>query len=109
MDNKDLGVIEADRFRMATENTYQWVLGKETCDLDKVRLVHLNGNPITSDEYDCIQRFIRLWRKTGWTIDETDKALVGLAVNHGEGNSAGTQVLMMTILSISIFSMIAAI
>ena len=31
------------------------------------------------DEYDRIQRFIRLWRKLGWTIDETDKALTGLA------------------------------
>ena len=30
-----------------------------------------------------MQRFIRLWRKMGWTIDETDKALMGLAAVPG--------------------------
>ena len=52
---------------------------RDTCDLDKVRLTHLDGTALTVDEYDRIQRFIRLWRKMGWTIDETDKALIGLA------------------------------
>ncbi len=53
--------------------------GKDTCDLNTVRLIHLDGSPVTVDEYDHIHRFIRLWRKLGWTIDETDKALVGLS------------------------------
>jgi Tc toxin complex TcA C-terminal TcB-binding domain/ABC toxin N-terminal region/Neuraminidase-like domain/Putative peptidoglycan binding domain len=52
----------------------------DTCDLDKVRLTHLDGTPITSHEYDRMHRFIRLWRNLGWTIDETDKALSGASV-----------------------------
>ena len=63
------------------ERTVQlnWLPVKETCDLEKVRLTHLDGSTLTADEYDRIQRFIRLWRKMGWTIDETDKALIGLS------------------------------
>jgi hypothetical protein len=62
--------------------------GPDTCNLDKVRLTHLDGSPITVDEYDGIHRFIRLWRKLGWTIDETDKALAGMmsiSANNGAG------------------------
>ena len=68
-----------------------WLPVKDTCDLDKVRLVHLDGSILTLDEYDRFQRFIRLWRKLGWTIDETDKALVGLsAIPSGSGNGTPT-------------------
>ena len=41
----------------------------------------LSWLPPSLDEYDRIQRFIRLWRKLGWTIDEVDKALEGLATS----------------------------
>ena len=44
---------------------------------------------MTVDEYDRIQRFIRLWRKMGWTIDETDKALIGLAASPGTATTSG--------------------
>ncbi len=50
----------------------------ETCDLELVRLIHLDGSPLTTIEYDRIHRFIRLWRKAGWTINETDSAFVAL-------------------------------
>ncbi|UII33141.1 Tc toxin subunit A [Fulvivirga ulvae] len=50
----------------------------DSCDLDTVRLIHLDGSAVTSEEYDHIHRFIRLWIKLGWTIDEVDKALLGL-------------------------------
>ncbi|MBL6447077.1 hypothetical protein JMN32_12215 [Fulvivirga sp. 29W222] len=52
----------------------------DSCDLETVRLIHLDGSAVTPEEYDHIHRFIRLWRKLGWTIDEVDKALLGLAV-----------------------------
>ena len=55
----------------------QWLPARDTCDLDKVRLTHLDGSVLTVDEYDRMQRFIRLWHKLGWTIDETDLALIG--------------------------------
>jgi len=51
---------------------------KDSCDLDSALLQHLDGSSLTVEEYDRIHRFIRLWRKLGWTIDETDKAIVGL-------------------------------
>ena len=56
-----------------------WLPVLDTCDLTRVRLIHLDGSTVTVSEYDRIQRFIRLWRKMGWTIQETDEALVGLA------------------------------
>jgi hypothetical protein len=61
-----------------------WLPPRDTCDLDKVRLVHLDGTSLMDPEYDRIHRFIRLWRKLGWTIDETDKALIGLAATPGD-------------------------
>src|SRR5262249_54343666 len=53
----------------AHEDSLPLVPTDDTCDLQKVRLTHLDGTPVTVDEYDRIQRFIRLWRKLGWTID----------------------------------------
>jgi hypothetical protein len=66
-----------------TEQPVRWLINPESCNLDKVRLVHLDETPVTVDEFDRIQRFIRLWRKLGWTIDEVDQALVGLAPKSG--------------------------
>ncbi|WP_310481700.1 Tc toxin subunit A, partial [Chamaesiphon sp. VAR_48_metabat_403] len=62
-----------------SETTVNWSPAQDTCDLDKVRLVHLDGTALSDHEYDRFQRFIRLWRKLGWTINEVDKALVGLS------------------------------
>ncbi|WP_295672216.1 hypothetical protein, partial [uncultured Mucilaginibacter sp.] len=56
----------------------QWLPVGDSCDIGTVRLIHLDGSSVTTDEYDKMQRFIRLWRKMGWTIDETDKAIMGL-------------------------------
>lgn len=53
---------------------------KDSCDLDNALLQHLDGTPLTIEEYDKVHRFIRLWRKLGWTIDEIDKAIVGLSI-----------------------------
>ncbi|NOU20142.1 MAG: hypothetical protein HOO91_21510 [Bacteroidales bacterium] len=52
---------------------------KDNCNINTALLQHLDGTPLYSAEYDKIQRFIRLWRKLGWTIDETDKAIVALS------------------------------
>jgi hypothetical protein len=61
------------------EQPVQWQPAKDTCNIDKVQLLHLDGTAVTVTEYDKIHRFIRLWRKLGWSIDETDKALIGLS------------------------------
>ncbi|MEB3103555.1 neuraminidase-like domain-containing protein [Ferviditalea candida] len=59
---------------------------KDSCDLDTALLRHLDGTPLTVEEYDRIHRFIRLWRRLGWTIDETDRAIAGLG--HGINETA---------------------
>ena len=70
------------------ETPVRWLPAQDTCDLDKVRLVHLDGTPVVVEEYDRIQRFIRLWRKLGWTADEVDQALVGLSPPTPAGDTA---------------------
>lgn len=73
--------------RRSKKEPLPWLCGLssiDTCDLDSIRLIHLDGSPITTEEYDRIHRFIRLWRKLGWTIDEVDKAVVGLSKKRAE-------------------------
>jgi hypothetical protein len=59
-----------------------WQPPQDMCNVEKVRLIHLDGTSVTSDEYDRMQRFLRLWRKLGWTIDNVDKALTGLGTGR---------------------------
>ncbi|WP_109302587.1 neuraminidase-like domain-containing protein [Aquimarina sp. AU474] len=68
-----------DLYLVSERRNLPFSVGKvDNCDLDTVRLIHLDGSPVTAQEYDHIHRFIRLWKKLGWTIDEVDKALIGL-------------------------------
>ncbi len=63
----------------------------DNCDLETARLQHLDGTPLVEGEWDRIHRFILLWRKLGWTIDEADRAIIGLSVerekNHPENHN----------------------
>ncbi|MGK9486328.1 neuraminidase-like domain-containing protein [Bacillus tropicus] len=52
---------------------------KDNCNLDNAVLQHLDGTPLKAEEYDRIHRFIRLWRKLGWTMDEVNQAIVALS------------------------------
>ncbi|KAK3375777.1 hypothetical protein B0T24DRAFT_526498, partial [Lasiosphaeria ovina] len=52
-----------------------WTTGYDDCDLTKVRLRRLSGKSATKHDYDKLHRFLRLWRKLGWTIGETDAAI----------------------------------
>jgi hypothetical protein len=93
-DGKVVGLISKDGpldllTDVSTQQLVVWQPALETCDLNKVRLVHLDGSSLAVPEYDRIQRFIRLWRKLGWTIDETDKALNGLAEGPDSGSGGG--------------------
>jgi hypothetical protein len=73
-DGNRVGQISRPGLQDAHEDKVFWLPISDTCNLDKVRLIHLDGSSVTVDEYDRIHRFIRLWRKMGWTIDERDKA-----------------------------------
>lgn len=88
---KDLSFIsdkgEKGVFLVNDQNLYLVFLEqKDGCDLDAMLLQHLDGTPLTVEEYDRIHRFIRLWRKLGWTIDETDQAIAGLGLNRQIGS-----------------------
>ncbi|CAA9890525.1 conserved hypothetical protein [Candidatus Methylobacter favarea] len=61
---------------------------KDSCNLDTALLQHLDGTPLTVPEYDKIHRFLRLWRKLGWSIDEIDKAIIGLSVTKASLNGS---------------------
>jgi peptidoglycan hydrolase-like protein with peptidoglycan-binding domain len=90
---KPIGFINFDSVLVdrGRETPINWLPAQDTCNLDKVRLIHLDGTSVTIDEYDRFQRFIRLWHKLGWTIDETDKALVGLSAKRiGSGDGTPT-------------------
>jgi hypothetical protein len=60
-----------------------------SCDLDRVRLTHLDGTLVSASEYDRLHRFVRLWRSTPWSIAETDQALTGLS--HAAATSPAGQ------------------
>lgn len=87
-DNNWIGFINEQGLYGSNEQPICWLPSQDTCDLEKVRLRHLDGTGVTSDEFDRMQRFIRLWHKMGWTIDETDQALIGLSTPPtGSGTS----------------------
>lgn len=49
-----------------------------SCNLDEVKLLHYDHAGLTENDYDRMHRFIRLWRKLGFTIDETDQVIMVL-------------------------------
>ena len=69
---------EKSIFTLNDNGVFLLLSSKDTCNLDTAQLQHLDGLPLEVEEFDRIHRFIRLKNKLGWTIDETDKAIVGL-------------------------------
>ena len=49
-----------------------------TCDLDTTVLVHLDGSGVSDAELDRLHRFVRLYRKLGWSIVDLDCTLAAL-------------------------------
>jgi hypothetical protein len=48
------------------------------CDLTLTRLQHLDGTQLDAAEWSRLHRFIRLWRKIGWTVQDLDRAIIAL-------------------------------
>ena len=78
-----VGSVHANGLQGPREEKIDWIPARDTCDLDRMRLIHLDGSSLTVNEYDRMQRFIRLWHKLGWTISETDLALIGTSSSVG--------------------------
>ena len=45
------------------------------CNLDHATLLHLDGTLLSPKELVTLFRFIRLWRKLGWSIEDVDHVL----------------------------------
>ncbi|MBE0465801.1 MAG: hypothetical protein IBX71_01070, partial [Candidatus Desulforudis sp.] len=45
------------------------------CDFDQTTLRYADGEAAGTIVFLCINLFVRLWRKLGWSIEETDRAL----------------------------------
>jgi Tc toxin complex TcA C-terminal TcB-binding domain/Neuraminidase-like domain len=73
------GYLQWRSIRGQSPGVVRWNAVVDTCNIDKVRLLHLDGSNLCLEEWDRMHRFIRLWRRLGWTVDETDKALWGLS------------------------------
>ncbi|MFF8610711.1 neuraminidase-like domain-containing protein [Streptomyces sp. NPDC015346] len=56
----------------------------QDCDVDSLRLQHLDGSALTGDELRRIAVFVRLWRKLGWTTTELDTVLLAFGTGRGE-------------------------
>ncbi len=67
-------------FHEETKNILVLSSALDQCNIDDVRLVRISQQPIQQEDndYDKIQRFIRLWRKLGWTMAEVDIAIASL-------------------------------
>jgi hypothetical protein len=46
-----------------------------SCNFDETTLTYAGGKPADPIAFLKINLFVRLWRKLGWTIEETDRAL----------------------------------
>ncbi|RKK83342.1 hypothetical protein BFJ68_g15698 [Fusarium oxysporum] len=74
IDHADSTVYLWDKERAAT-----WGPIQDTCSIEKVRLVRLSGEALRLEDFDRMHRFLRLWRRLGWSIDDLDQALLGLS------------------------------
>ncbi|HVG22227.1 MAG TPA: neuraminidase-like domain-containing protein [Blastocatellia bacterium] len=52
------------------------------CDLALTRLQHLDGTDLDEADLSRLHRFIRLWRKLGWSAQDLDRAVVALQADE---------------------------
>ena len=45
------------------------------CDFSATSLQYADGSPATQEDFIKLSILVRLWKKTGWTLDEIDRAL----------------------------------
>ncbi|MCI0702938.1 MAG: Tc toxin subunit A [Planctomycetia bacterium] len=58
------------------------------CNFDLTTLRYANGNAADDIAFLRINLFVRLWRKLGWTIEETDRALCALVPKNAPFEAA---------------------
>jgi hypothetical protein len=85
-----VGVISEDGYLRQPEarQPVKWNPVVDDCNIDSVRLQHLDGTMLSLDDWDRMQQFIRLWKRLGCTIDELDHAIVGWSMEAAAATSA---------------------
>ncbi|HEY9422994.1 MAG TPA: hypothetical protein VIW92_16400, partial [Thermoanaerobaculia bacterium] len=58
------------------------------CDFDRTTLRYAGGGAADDIAFLRINLFVRLWRKLGWTIEETDRALVAFVPKNAPFDKA---------------------
>jgi Tc toxin complex TcA C-terminal TcB-binding domain/Neuraminidase-like domain/Salmonella virulence plasmid 28.1kDa A protein len=77
LDTNDSALRYLDRER---QGIVRWNRVVDSCNIDSIRILHLDGSSLSLLEWDRINRFIRLWKRIGWSIYQTDEALSGLSI-----------------------------
>ncbi|KAK6529744.1 putative Insecticidal toxin complex protein TccB2 [Arthrobotrys megalospora] len=91
---KLLGYIENEegviyyRYSKRGFRRIEWSSARDTCDITKTRLLHLDGTQLCPEEYESMVRFLRLWKKLGWTMNEVDEAIIGLGKKAKQSSQA---------------------
>jgi peptidoglycan hydrolase-like protein with peptidoglycan-binding domain len=81
-----------------TDGTVVWTsrVGLSNCSFDTLRFRYADPDKAAQNirgfEFVRILRFIRLWKKLGWTIEQTDKALTALYPANQTPNDANDAV-----------------
>jgi len=55
----------------------------DACDLAARRLRQVSGAALSADQWSRLNRYIRLWRRLGWAVQDVDRALHALGAGDG--------------------------
>ncbi len=74
---------------------------KSVCDLQKTRIQHIDTDPddfettgVQEQQWMNMHRFLRLWQKLDWTMEEVDEAVQALGELDADGNFIINQTLL---------------
>ncbi|REL37867.1 hypothetical protein DYD21_08795 [Rhodohalobacter sp. SW132] len=59
----------------------------DECSFEQLEIRYADDTPIDELDYFKFMRFIRLWKKLGWTIEQTDKTIMALWSNAEDANT----------------------
>ncbi|HWX17203.1 MAG TPA: neuraminidase-like domain-containing protein [Chthoniobacterales bacterium] len=77
----DLAVLSGDNFEKIRKMVVVDDAGA-SCDPGSMKLIHFDGSAISDHVLDRMHRFIRLYRKVGWSIVDLDRAIHALGATN---------------------------
>ena len=82
------GELEAELQAIPFDRVLVLVDPDAGCDFDQTTLRYADGQPADSIAFLRISLFVRLWRKLGWSIEETDRALTAFVPTNAPFETA---------------------